>query len=77
MISGGHEILIGMTEDPNFGPMLVYGLGGVYVELLRDVAFRLNPLTDVDAAEMIEEKHLAAADLAALLGTIHHLEVRP
>ena len=57
----GHEILIGMTEDPNFGPMLVYGLGGVYVELLRDVAFRLNPLTDVDAAEMIEE--IKGADL--------------
>ena len=50
-----------MTEDPNFGPMLVYGLGGVYVELLRDVAFRLNPLTDVDAAEMIEE--IKGADL--------------
>ena len=61
MVDGGHEILIGMTEDPNFGPMLVYGLGGVYVELLRDVAFRLNPLTDVDAAEMIEE--IKGADL--------------
>lgn len=55
MISGGHEVLIGMTEDPNFGPMLVYGLGGVYVELLKDVAFRLAPLTDVDATEMIAE----------------------
>ena len=55
MVSGGHEVLIGMTEDPNFGPMLVYGLGGVYVELLKDVAFRLNPLTDVDAAEMIDD----------------------
>ncbi len=53
MVDGGHEILIGMTEDPNFGPLLVYGLGGVYVELLKDVAFRLNPLTDVDAVEMI------------------------
>ena len=55
MVDGGHEILIGMTEDPNFGPLLVYGLGGVYVELLKDVAFRLNPLTDVDASEMINE----------------------
>jgi acetyl coenzyme A synthetase (ADP forming)-like protein len=61
MVAGGHEIIIGMTEDPNFGPMLVYGLGGVYVELLKDVAFRLNPLTDVDAAEMIEE--IKGADL--------------
>jgi acetyl coenzyme A synthetase (ADP forming)-like protein len=61
MVEGGHEVLIGMTEDPNFGPMLVYGLGGVYVELLKDVAFRLNPLTNVDAAEMIEE--IKGADL--------------
>ncbi len=61
MVDGGHEILIGMTEDPNFGPMLVYGLGGVYVELLKDVAFRLNPLTDADATEMIEE--IKGADL--------------
>ncbi len=53
MVSGGHEVLIGMTEDPNFGPLLVYGLGGVFVELLGDVAFRLHPLTDVDAAEMV------------------------
>lgn len=55
MISGGHEVLIGVTEDPNFGPLVVYGLGGVYVELLKDVAFRLNPLTDVDAQEMVRE----------------------
>lgn len=55
MIRGGHEVLIGVTEDPNFGPLVVYGLGGVYVELLKDVAFRLNPLTDVDAREMIGE----------------------
>ncbi len=55
MIVGGHEVLIGVTEDPNFGPLIVYGLGGIYVELLKDVAFRLNPLTDVDAAEIVRE----------------------
>jgi acetyl coenzyme A synthetase (ADP forming)-like protein len=54
-VSGGHEVLIGMTEDPTFGPLVVFGLGGIYVELLNDVAFRLPPLTDVDAAEMIGE----------------------
>lgn len=53
MVRGGHEVLIGVTEDPNFGPLLVYGLGGVYVELLEDVAFRLHPLTDVDAEQMV------------------------
>lgn len=51
----GHEVLIGVAHDPNFGPLLVFGLGGVYVELLKDVSFRLHPITDVDAAEMITE----------------------
>jgi acetyl coenzyme A synthetase (ADP forming)-like protein len=54
-VPGGHEVLIGMAQDPNFGPMLVFGLGGVYVELLQDVAFRLQPITDVDAHEMVRE----------------------
>jgi acetyltransferase len=54
-IPGGHEVLIGMAQDPNFGPMIVFGLGGVYVELLKDVAFRLQPITDVDAREMVRE----------------------
>lgn len=54
-VSGGHEVLIGMTEDPNFGPLIVFGLGGVFVELIGDVAFRIHPLTDVDAAEMVRE----------------------
>ncbi|MGH8915992.1 MAG: acetate--CoA ligase family protein, partial [Acidimicrobiia bacterium] len=54
-VLGGHEVLIGMTHDPNFGPLVVFGLGGIYVELLQDVAFRIHPLTDVDAAEMVRE----------------------
>ncbi len=54
-ISGGHEILIGMIEDPNFGPLVVFGLGGVFVELIGDVAFRIHPLTDLDVADMIQE----------------------
>ncbi|MDJ0923910.1 MAG: GNAT family N-acetyltransferase [Acidimicrobiia bacterium] len=54
-VEGGHEVLIGMTEDPNFGPLIVFGLGGVFVELIGDVAFRIHPLTDLDAAEMIDE----------------------
>jgi len=54
-VEGGHEVLIGMTEDPNFGPLIVFGLGGVFVELIGDVAFRIHPLTDLDAAEMINE----------------------
>jgi len=54
-VSGGHEILIGMIEDPNFGPLIVFGLGGVFVELIGDVAFRIHPLTDLDAREMIAD----------------------
>jgi acyl-CoA synthetase (NDP forming) len=53
MVLGGHEVLIGMTEDPTFGPLLVFGMGGVLVELLGDVALRLHPLTDQDARSMI------------------------
>ncbi len=54
-VAGGHEVLIGMTQDPSFGPLLVFGLGGVFVELIGDVAFRIHPLTDLDAAEMISQ----------------------
>lgn len=54
-VSGGHEVLIGMAHDPNFGPMVVFGLGGIYVELLKDVAFRLQPITDADAHEMVRD----------------------
>jgi acyl-CoA synthetase (NDP forming) len=50
-----HEVIVGMTEDPLFGPFIVFGLGGIFVELMRDVSFRINPLTDVDAREMLSE----------------------
>ena len=54
-VAGGHEVLVGMVEDPNFGPLIVFGLGGVFVELIGDVAFRIHPLTDLDAKDMIKE----------------------
>jgi len=54
-VEGGHEVLVGMVEDPNFGPLIVFGLGGVFVELIGDVAFRIHPLTDIDAQEMIAD----------------------
>lgn len=53
MIKGGTEVMIGVTEDPSFGPLIAFGLGGVTVELLGDVVFRITPLTDRDAAEMV------------------------
>ena len=55
MISGGVELMIGVTEDPLFGPIVAFGLGGVHVEILRDVQFRITPLTDKDASAMIRE----------------------
>jgi acetyltransferase len=53
-IDGGLETLVGVTTDPSLGPVLVAGFGGVEVELLRDVAFRLPPVSDVDAREMLD-----------------------
>jgi acyl-CoA synthetase (NDP forming) len=53
MIPDGIEAILGVTTDPSFGPILMFGLGGVQVELLRDVAFRVHPVTDRDAHEMV------------------------
>jgi len=53
MVEGGKETIVGMTMEPNFGPLVMFGLGGIYVEALGDVTFRLPPVTDVDAREMI------------------------
>ncbi len=55
MVTSGHEVLVGMTEDPLFGPLIVFGMGGVLVELVGDVSFRITPVTDLEAAEMVRE----------------------
>jgi acetyltransferase len=51
----GQEVILGVTQDPKFGPLLMFGMGGKYVEIVRDVAFRVLPVTDVDAQEMVQE----------------------
>jgi acyl-CoA synthetase (NDP forming) len=53
MINSGVETIVGVTQDPSFGPLILFGLGGIYTELFKDVAFRIHPLTDVDAREMV------------------------
>jgi len=55
MVRPGIEVIIGMTKDAQFGPVLMFGLGGILVEVLKDVAFRIVPLTRRDAREMIRE----------------------
>jgi acetate---CoA ligase (ADP-forming) subunit beta len=80
MAKQGTEVIVGMTTDPQFGPVMMFGLGGIMVEVLKDVAFRLVPLTDKDAGQMINEikgkpildgvRGQPAADLAALRATM-------
>ena len=55
MIPQSTEIIIGMMKDPSFGPVIMFGLGGIFVEVLKDVSFRIIPLEERDAQEMITE----------------------
>ncbi len=83
MIEGGVEVMLGATEDPTFGHIVAYGAGGTLVEVLADVAFRIHPLTDVDATDMIEQARYSKllrgfrgappADVAALRDAILRL----
>ena len=76
MAPAGHETIVGLTRVPRLGPLVMFGLGGIYVEVLRDVALRLAPLRDTDAEMMVREVKMAplllgvrgqpAADLDAL-----------
>ena len=55
MAPPGVEVIVGMSKDPQFGPVLMFGLGGILVEVLKDVSFRIVPVTERDAKEMIRE----------------------
>lgn len=55
MIAGGKEVIVGMGRDPHFGPLMVFGMGGIYVEAVQDVAFRVAPFDRREAHEMINE----------------------
>jgi acetate---CoA ligase (ADP-forming) len=83
MISGGVELLAGVVQDPVFGPLVAFGPGGVYAELIGDAGFRIAPLTDVDAEELVTAgkagmlvagfRGRPAADVGALTDLIHRL----
>ncbi len=83
MAGRGQEVIVGMRRDAGFGPVIMFGLGGVYVELFKDVAFRIAPLNDQEALEMIKETQAGklltgfrgqpAADLAAVVSCIRRL----
>lgn len=55
MVPQGTEIIMGMMKDPHFGPVIMFGLGGIFVEVLKDISFRILPIEERDAWEMITE----------------------
>ena len=76
MVPGGIETIVGVSHDPSFGPLIMFGMGGVNAEIINDVAFRLSPLTDLDARELVHSiktaklfegyRGLPAADVNAI-----------
>jgi acyl-CoA synthetase (NDP forming) len=83
MIKGGTEFLAGIVQDPTFGPLVAFGPGGVLAELIGEAGFRIAPLTDVDAEELLHQEKTGllvagyrgapAADTEALADLIHRL----
>jgi acetyl coenzyme A synthetase (ADP forming)-like protein len=83
MVSGGAELLAGVVQDPTFGPLVAFGPGGVFAELIGEAAFRIAPLTDVDAAELVHAgktgqlvrgfRGKPSNDAAALADLLHRL----
>src|SRR6185295_15983676 len=80
MVAPGKELLLGSVRDPQFGPLVVVGFGGIYVEVLHDTATRLAPVDESEARTMLDELRVApllhgvrgepAVDLAAVVATI-------
>ena len=83
MVRGKRELAAGLTRDPQFGPCVMFGLGGIFTEILRDVSFRLAPLTKPDALDMMTEikgvkileavRGMEAVDMDQLAGTLINL----
>jgi acetate---CoA ligase (ADP-forming) len=85
MVTGGAELLAGIVQDPVFGPLLAFGPGGIFAELIGAATFRIAPLTDVDANELVREgkagqlvagfRGTPAADAPALIDLLHRLSL--
>ncbi len=88
MVKGPRELVVGLTRDPQFGPCVMFGLGGIFTEVLKDTAFRVAPLEKRDALEMMQEikahkilqavRGMAAADkdmLAEILITVGRIGI--
>ena len=83
MVTDGIEMVVGITDDPSFGPLLVTGMGGTLVELVRDVSVRVTPVTDRDVEEMLDQLRMKPllegyrgsppADVAALTDLLHRI----
>jgi acetyltransferase len=85
MCERGREVIIGMTRDPQFGPMIMFGLGGIFVEVMKDVSFEVTPIREVEANAMMERtrsfpllkgvRGQAGVDLALLSETLQRLSL--
>jgi acetyl coenzyme A synthetase (ADP forming)-like protein len=83
MCNRGTEVILGMTRDPQFGPMLMFGLGGIFVEVMKDVTFHLAPITAEEAMQMLAgtksfallegARGRAAADLSSIAGGLQRI----
>lgn len=83
MAPKGREVILGMTRDPQFGPMMMFGLGGIFVEVMKDVAFHLGPVTKEEALKMLEStrsyeflkgvRGQAAVDIEAIAAGLQYI----
>jgi acetyltransferase len=83
MCRSGREVIVGMTRDPQFGPMLMFGLGGIFVEVMKDVTFHLAPITAEEAMQMLKgtrsyallkgARGHAGVDLRAIAGVLQRV----
>jgi len=83
MVTEGREVILGMKKDPQFGPMLMFGLGGIFVEVLKDVTFALAPVTEEECYAMIERTRTykllrgargeRAVDIGAIVENLRHM----